>query len=242
MAVTLDDVLIVAPIWLGQSDQTAGAAQASDLYWTNGGFSVGSQSIGPDGQQTSSFEVMDSLVQRFANQTDYPALTSVSAIPRRGANHCFVDWPIDVLPFHFCKIIVAGHSLGASLAQRYAMLRKTDNTTDALVKFWVGNPGAYVWPVAGPSRPVAPSNTSCASQIDDWAYGIGGSIPAYATSDVKKEGVDAIYQRYRSRTIQYALGLLDDGESASQHLRICRQTESTHDTRFCLYRPRRHPL
>lgn len=79
MAVTLADVLIVAPIWLGESDKMAGAAQENDLYWTDGGFSVGSLTQGPGGQQTSSFEVMDVLIKRFANQNDFPALNSVKS-------------------------------------------------------------------------------------------------------------------------------------------------------------------
>lgn len=69
----------------------------------------------------------------------------------------------------------------------------------------MGNPGAYVWPTT--TRPITPTNISCASVVDDWAYGVGGDLPKYFTiSDA-----NTIYGRYRARTIQYALGLADDG-------------------------------
>ena len=57
---------------------------------------------------------------------------------------------------------------------------------------------------------MTPSNTTCASTIDDWAYGIGGELPVYFRNDAEGN-TTGIYERYRSRTIQYALGLADDG-------------------------------
>ncbi|PWN94702.1 hypothetical protein FA09DRAFT_284776, partial [Tilletiopsis washingtonensis] len=177
---TLADVLIAAPMWLDEEDAQAGAAQSTDLYWSNGGWSVGSQSRGPNGASVSTFEVMDRLIDRFLNTTEFPAVTS---------------------------IIVAGHSLGASFAQRYAMLRKP-TSQDASISFWVGNPGAYVWPTS--ERPVQPASSNCSSSVDEWAYGIGGSLPAYRISDVNRNKT-GVYQEYFGRRVQYALGLEDDG-------------------------------
>jgi hypothetical protein len=57
---------------------------------------------------------------------------------------------------------------------------------------------------------VTPSNTSCAADVDYWAYGIGGDLPVYFKNDVDGN-TTAIYDRYRSRKIQYALGLDDNG-------------------------------
>lgn len=180
MAVTQEEILIAAPIWLAQDDSQAGAGQSSDLYFSDGGWSVGSKSKGPGKADISSYTVMDDLIKRFANQEEFPALTSVT---------------------------VAGHSLGASFSQRYAMVRNDDASTDSLLRFWIGNPGAYVWP--SPDRPVTPSNTSCASEVDEWAYGVSRSLPAYVKG--VKNNVSAVYERYRSRVIQYALGMDDDG-------------------------------
>lgn len=180
MPVVLDDVLVVAPMWLSSADVTAGAGESTDLFYSPGGWSLGSKAQGPGSKSTSAFDVLDKLLKRFADQSTFPALTSVT---------------------------FAGHSLGASLMQRYAMLKNDDAKTDPLIRFWIGNPGAYVWPSA--DRPVTPTNTSCQSTVDDWAYGIGGAIPAYAEG--VSNNVSAIYQRYRSRTIQYALGMLDNG-------------------------------
>ncbi|PWN33676.1 uncharacterized protein FA14DRAFT_161411 [Meira miltonrushii] len=179
MAVQWNDVLVTAPVWLDMDDHNAGAGNPTDLYFSDGGWNQGSKAQGPGNADASSFEVLDSLVTRFANQSEFPALTS---------------------------IIVAGHSLGGSVSQRYAMLRNNDSSTEALVSYWVGNPGAYVWP--SPQRPVTPSNTSCASEVDDWSYGVAGGLPAYVKG---KPAPDTFYARYRTRRIQYALGLADFG-------------------------------
>jgi hypothetical protein len=179
MPVTLQDVLVVAPVWLDDDDHNAGSGESTDVYWSNGGWNVGSKAIGPGSTDVSSFQVLDDLITRFANATEFPLVSS---------------------------IFVAGHSLGGSIAQRYAMLRNKDTATEPFVQYWVGNPGAYVWP--SPNRPITPSNTTCAAQVDDWAYGVSGTLPAYVKG---KPSADDIYARYRNRTMQYALGLLDNG-------------------------------
>lgn len=90
---------------------------------------------------------------------------------------------------------------------------------------WVGNPGAYVWPSA--TRPITPSDTSCASTIDDWAYGVGGDLPSYFGN--MAGNVTGIYNRYFGRRIQYALGL-SDNEAGDTHCEAQYQG-STHLTR-----------
>jgi hypothetical protein len=78
MAVTFGDVLVVAPIWLGASDVKAGAGEASDVYFGDLSWSTGSTSQGPEDTNMSTFKVMDDIISRFANITEYPAVTSVS--------------------------------------------------------------------------------------------------------------------------------------------------------------------
>lgn len=80
MPVTLDDVLVAAPIWLGASDRSAGAGQSSDVYFGDSSWSTGSASQGPGSLSVSTFQVMDDLVSRFANQAEFPQLTSVSVL------------------------------------------------------------------------------------------------------------------------------------------------------------------
>jgi hypothetical protein len=77
MAVGLDDVLVVAPAWLGASDRQAGSGQSSDLYFGDSSWSTGDTSQGPGDINTSTFHVMDDIIKRFANITEYPAITSV---------------------------------------------------------------------------------------------------------------------------------------------------------------------
>lgn len=185
MAVNLEDVLVAAPIWLGASDVKAGAGRSTDLYFGDSSWSTGTKSQGPGSTSISTFQVMDDVISHFANMQQFPAVTS---------------------------IIVVGHSLGASFTQRYAMARNANASTEGLVQYWVGNPGAYVWPSS--DRPESPSDTSCASTDNDWAYGVGGGLPSYFGS--MANDVAGIYKRYRSRTIQYALGLIDN-EAGDTH-------------------------
>lgn len=80
MPVTFGDVLVVAPIWLGKSDRAAGAGQASDVFFGDQSWATGSTSQGPDDTNLSTFKVMDDIIKRFANVTEFPALTSVSLL------------------------------------------------------------------------------------------------------------------------------------------------------------------
>lgn len=88
---------------------------------------------------------MDSLIDKFLDRTQYPAVTS---------------------------IVVGGHSLGATFTQRYAMMRRPNPDQDSMISYWAANAGAYVWPST--DRPVrSPEDTSCEAQKDSFAYGIG---------------------------------------------------------------------
>jgi uncharacterized membrane protein YgcG len=82
-----------------------------------------------------------------------------------------------------------------------------------------------VWPSA--TRPITPTDTSCASTINDWAYGVGGDLPSYFGN--MAGNVNGIYQRYFARRIQYALGL-SDNEAGDTHCEAQYQG-STHLTR-----------
>ena len=176
--IDLSTILIVAPAWLTTADQSAGAAQENDLLFRGAGWSTGSRSVGPGSASVSSFDVLDMMTAKFFDKSAYPNVN---------------------------QIYIAGHSLGGSTSQRYAVLRKpTDD--DANLNYFVGNPGAYVWPVT--ERPISnPSGgESCAAQVNDWPYGLS-SLPEYASSE---SDTNAIAQRYYSRNVVYGLGLSDE--------------------------------
>lgn len=179
MGVQLQDVLVVGPAWLSEDDKNAGAAQENDIYYPSGGsWSEGVRAVGPGRTKVSSFKAMDDLVSKFFDKSAFPSLGSV---------------------------IVAGHSLGGSFTQRYAMLRKYNASEDPYIQYWTGNCGAYVWP--SQNHPV-PANSSCSSSYDRWPYGLSAHIPAYANSSFDR---NATLKTYLNRTIHYNAGLLDNG-------------------------------
>lgn len=176
MGIDSDDVLIVAPAWVNRQDRSAGSAQANDLLFSGSNWSQGVDSYGPGRTSISSFEVLDQMTAKYLDKSVYPKVG---------------------------EVVVAGHSLGGSLTQHYAMLRKASND-DANVSFFVGNPGAYVWPVS--DRPVPnPANTSCAATVDDYQYGLN-NLPPYSSGEDR----NTITSRYYGRRVIYGLGLADN--------------------------------
>lgn len=176
MGINRDDVLIVAPAWVNRQDRAAGSAQANDLLFSGSDWSQGVDSTGPGRTAVSSFEVLDMMTAKYLDKSVYPKVG---------------------------EVVVAGHSLGGSLTQHYAMMRKA-SSEDANVSFFVGNPGAYVWPVT--TRPVPnPSNTSCAATVDDYQYGLS-NLPPYSSGEDR----NTIASRYYGRRVIYGIGLADN--------------------------------
>ena len=88
------------------------------------------------------------------------------------------------------RVVVAGHSGGGQVVQRYAML----GDTPADLRFVVANPSSYAF--LGPDRPEPP----CPG-FDDWKYGLS-HLPAYAGSATR----EALAQRYATRDVHTLLG------------------------------------
>ncbi|SPO27295.1 uncharacterized protein UTRI_10412 [Ustilago trichophora] len=176
-----DEVLILGPCWMNSDDQRAGAIQAGELYWHGSQWQSGMASRGPGETSLSSYQVMDSFMDTLFDKTQFPALDTV---------------------------VVAGHSMGAQMVQRYAVV-KQPSPYDGNVTFWIGNPGSYVW--LSSTRPNQ-SNTSCSSDYDDWAYGLDGSgLPNYARDYVRKNK-QQLLSTFQSRNVHYNYGLLDNGQ------------------------------
>lgn len=114
-----EDFIVTAPIIYNTNDLKAGGAAPTDLVWNGGSWASGGITKGPGDATWTTFKAMDSLVDLWFNQTMFPALTSV---------------------------VIAGHSAGAILAQRYAMLRKSTSGQDENIKWLIADAGSYVWP------------------------------------------------------------------------------------------------
>ncbi|KAF9024708.1 hypothetical protein BDZ89DRAFT_1135849 [Hymenopellis radicata] len=121
------------------------------------------------GETTS---VLDGLVAHYMNRTHYPNLKTV---------------------------VVAGHSGGGQLMQRYATLRQ-DTAKDGSLQFWIANPASYAWLTS--DRPVP--DDKCEG-VDDYKYGLGGNLPPYAGGLARKD----IISRYRARNVCYLYGKED---------------------------------
>ena len=115
--------------------------------------------------------------------------------------------------------MLAGHSAGAQMAQRYIALRQS-TTDDDRLHFWIGNsfirrvnehvliqvlanPGSLLWLTE--DRPVAVADCE---KTDLFKYGLAGGFPAYSTTDAEKLGRDGIVARYSDRNAHYAWGLV----------------------------------
>ena len=121
----------------------------------------------------------------------------------------FLDTLFDKTQFPALNtVVMAGHSMGAQMVQRYAVVKQPADY-DGNVTFWIGNPGSYVWLTN--TRPNQ-NNASCASDFDDWAYGLDGSgLPNYVRDRVRNNKQQVV-STFQSRNVHYNYGLLDNGQ------------------------------
>ena len=91
------------------------------------------------------------------------------------------------------RVVLAGHSGGGQVVQRYAVL----GDTPADLRFVVANPSSYAF--LGPDRPEPP----CPG-YDDWKFGLS-HLPIYAGNAAR----EALARRYASRDVRTLLGAED---------------------------------
>lgn len=136
-------VLIMGPAWLNQADQTAGAVLPNELVFHGTQWQSGGNSVSPNlTHSITTYECLDRFTDILFDKTQYPNLN---------------------------QVVVAGHSMGGQMVQRYALLKKTKKY-DQNMQFWAGNPGSWAW--LTDDRPY--QNTSCEDPLS-WHYGIGGN-------------------------------------------------------------------
>lgn len=128
----------------------------------------------------------------------------------------FSDCPYSLPSTSESLTVSSGYSSSFLLTQLFllcqlpfpdALLKKTKRY-DPNIRFWIGNPGSWAW--LTDQRPYP--NATCENP-DDWIYGIGGNVTKvskYGRKDVMADK-QAVIDRFRSRNVHYALGLLDDG-------------------------------
>lgn len=169
--------LLIAPQFLDEKDITAHHLADSILRWREDEWISGAPSIGP--KPVSSFTVLDQILKRLGDDKLFPNLK---------------------------EIVIAGHSGGAQMAQRYALLGGKQEAylrkQGVRLRYVIADPSTYAWFDA--QRPLPVSEKTCPN-FNDWKYGLN-KLPAYAS---KIESAD-LEKAYVQRDVTYLLGLLDN--------------------------------
>jgi pimeloyl-ACP methyl ester carboxylesterase len=170
--------LLIVPQFLAERDVVAHGLAPDTLRWSLEGWEGGETALGP--APISSFEAIDAVLAMLADRRRFPRLT---------------------------QVVVAGHSGGGQVVQRYAVVGQAEAQLAAVgvkVRYVVANPSSYLYFSA--ERPQAdgsfapPAAGSCPG-FDQWKYG-WNHAPPYARR-LTRGGYE---DRYVKRDVVYLLG------------------------------------
>jgi hypothetical protein len=154
------------------------------MAWSGDLWSGGSNNqYPPNTPTTSSFVVLDQIVQYYGNKAQFPNIR---------------------------QIVVAGHSMGAQMVHRYAAvgLTPTQLGITTPISYWIGDPNSYIW--FATDRPL--STGKCAA-YDDYREGFTNYDGVnYYNPELVDAGRDAILANYQTRTIAHARATKDMGD------------------------------
>lgn len=177
-----DEVLLIAPNFPGTPDAAKGKHFDGMPIWSVQGWMSGEDAVNPP-FSVSSLQVLDDLVGMVTNKARFPAVT---------------------------RVTVAGHSGGAQLVHRYAVLNNVDERIRAGgidLRYVVANPSSYLY--FTPERPrgkgFAPYDTAICADYDKYRYGMRDMVP-YARGATG----DALFRRYLQRQVTYLVGSEDN--------------------------------
>lgn len=174
--------MIIAPQFLTDYDAKAHGLGPDTLVWYRETWTGGTNAIAP--APVSSFTAVDAILTKLADQALFPSLT---------------------------QVVIAGHSAGGQVVQRYAVVGKGESILTARgihVRYVVANPSSYVY--FTPERPgpdgrlgTFPGALTCPA-YNDWKYGFAAGIPGYLD-----QTMDAYEVVYAARDVIYLLGAND---------------------------------
>jgi len=167
--------LVIAPQFLNESDIARHQLPDSLLHWRGDDWMAGELSIGAN--PLSSYAVLDKILERLSDRQQFPTLK---------------------------EVVIAGHSGGAQVVQRYALLGHDQpalQSAGVSVRYMIANPSSYAY--FDDQRPV-PFNAARCPGFNDWKYGLL-KLPDYANGQPAQQ----LEQGYVQRNITYLLGQRD---------------------------------
>jgi pimeloyl-ACP methyl ester carboxylesterase len=176
-----ESVLLIEPQFLDDRDVAGQHLPAETLRWSHSGWERGDEAHGP--APISSFAALDAILAKLGDRALFPALKTV---------------------------VVAGHSGGGQVVQRYAVAGRGESALTKAgihVRYVVANPSSYVY--FSPERPAgdefAPFDAAACPAYDRWKYGMTGLPPYLAGQDAA-----ALEAAYAARDVVYLLGEADN--------------------------------
>jgi hypothetical protein len=185
-----DHILLWAPQFLREEDAEAHHLPKQFLRWHAGSWTAGEPASGP--LPISTFDVIDAMLATLANRERFPNLTTV---------------------------VLIGHSGGAQLLNRYAIVGKSAITMPGIhLRFVIANPSSYFY--FSDDRPQRDGSFSAFHDVacpafDHWRYG-PVNAPAYV--EVTSSAAWQRYEQdYTKADVIYLLGT-DDTDPAQADL------------------------
>lgn len=181
------EILILAPKFPGVKDELTDTSGMP--VWTAQDWAAG---LSASNSQTalSAFKVLDDLLLKVTDKAHFPAVTAVN---------------------------IAGHSAGAQMVQRYAVLNRVDELIRARsldLRYIVANPSSFLY--FTPQRPSDKTFKDFPAEqcpaFNQYRYGMDNLAP-YVT-DMPIQG---IFKRYAYRNVVYLMGG-SDNDTEHQYL------------------------
>ena len=172
----LSTTLVIAPQFLNESDGTRNALSDSVLRWHANDWMAGDPAVSP--APLSSYAALDQILERLSDRKRFPALR---------------------------EVVIAGHSGGAQVVQRYALTTQADKALQSngiKVRYVVANPSSYAYFNA--QRPIPTFDAANCPGFNTWKYGLK-ELPAYAEGQKHRQ----LEQAYVERDMTYLLGAKD---------------------------------
>lgn len=178
-----EEILLIAPNFPGTADTRKGFVNMPT--WSGKGWMSGENAVNAS-FSVSSLQVLDDLLAFVTDKNRLPAVV---------------------------RVTVAGHSGGAQLVHRYAVLNNVDEGLRArgiALTYVIANPSSYLYftadrPNNSAASGFAPYDTAVCADYDKYRYGMRNMVP-YA------QGTDgmSLYRRYAQRNMTYLVGSDDN--------------------------------